>query len=78
MKKTNLKMPLHHLTDRLAEVKGGARLVVIETGLDGSATSTSTTNPLTEVKGGARAVTIETGDPVASTSPTNPLTTSGG
>lgn len=45
MQKTNPK-PLHHLTDRLSEVKGGARAVVIDTGLDGSATSTSTTNPL--------------------------------
>ena len=46
MKKASLKTPLHNLMDRLAEVKGGARVVVIETGLDGSATSTSTTNPL--------------------------------
>jgi hypothetical protein len=51
MKKMNLKTPLHHLTDRLSEVKGGARAVVIDTGLDGSATSTSTANPLTSSGG---------------------------
>ena len=45
MKKTNPKAPLYHLTDRLAEVKGGARAVTIETG--DTVTSTSTTNPLT-------------------------------
>jgi hypothetical protein len=49
MKKASPKTPLHNLTDRLAEVKGGARAVV-----------------------------IDTGDPAASTSPTNPLTNSGG
>ena len=47
MKKVNPNKPRPDLTDRLAEVKGGARAQVIETGLDGSATSTSTTNPLT-------------------------------
>lgn len=45
MKKTKLKTPLHHLTDRLAEVKGGARAVVIETG--DTVTSASLTDPLT-------------------------------
>ena len=46
MKKANPSKSLHNLTDRLAEVKGGARVQIIDTGLDGSATSTSTTNPL--------------------------------
>jgi len=52
MKKTGLKTPLRNLTtDCLAEVKGGARAVVIDTGLDGSSTSTSTTNPLSNSGG---------------------------